>query len=196
MNARVVAAVCGVVSLGGCGLDENLDRWQIKITSPLTDDRVAFCPAILEENVGLYDGTFEAPQNVGAYPSNRDDDVYTFTSAFSTLGNGVVSPTLLQLMTTPMSFDIGPIGSVYENTDPVTVAYVGSRARVGTNVDPLQVKRTLVGGSRVSESVVELNYEYVMNCEQLVVVEPTSGEERSCACETTTIAFEFRGEDA
>lgn len=195
MSIRTLATLCAALGLVGCGLDENLDRWQIKITSPLVDDRVAFCPAILDENVGLYDGTFEVPQNVAASPSNRDDDAYTFTSAFSTLGNGVVSPTLLQLMTTPMSFDIGPIGTVYENTDPATVTYVGTRARVVTDEDALLLTRTLVGGARVSESVVELQYEYTMNCEEIVVVEPTSGEERSCACETTTLAFEFRGED-
>jgi hypothetical protein len=196
VSARCLATVCAALGLFGCGLDTNLDRWQIKITSPLVDERVAFCPAILDENPGLYDGTFQAPQNVGAYPSNRDEDVFIFTSAFSTLGTGVVSPTLVQLMTTPMQFDIGPIGTVYESTDLLTVPYVGTRTRVVTDEAALQITRTLVGGSRVSDSVVELKYEYAPNCEELVVVEPTSGEERSCACETTTLEFEFRGEDA
>ena len=196
MSARCLATLCAALCFAGCGLDTNLDRWQIKITSPLIEERVAFCPSILDENVGRYDGTFDAPQNVGTYPTNRDEDVLIFTSAFSTIGTGVVSPTIIQLMTTPMQFDIGPIGTVYESTDPATVPYAGTRARVVTDEEALQITRTLVGGSRVSDSVVELQYEYAPNCETIVVVEPTSGEERSCACETTTLAFEFRGEDA
>lgn len=200
MNARML--LIGAASMAaGCGsLSSDVSQWKVEITAPVEDGRVPFCPAILDENidgaVASYDGSFAVPDNVATSVTNNNDDVYSFSTAFSATGNTVVAPTVAQLLSTPMTFDMGPIGTVYDDGDAVPVSYVGTRAQTDPAAPPLTLTRTLVGGARSSDRAVQLVYEYVPSCETLEVNAIVDGasEPRSCACETTSLTFEFTGD--
>jgi hypothetical protein len=200
MSVRLLfVGALALVGAGCCSLSSDVSQWKIDVTAPVENERVTFCPAILDENtdgaVASYDGTFALPENVATSVTDNNDDVYAFATAFSAVGSGVVPATLVQLMNTPMTFDMGPIGSVYDNNDPVTVTYTGTRAQTDPAAAPLTLKRTLVGGARASDTSVELTYEYEPSCETLEVNAVIDGvtEPRSCACETTSLTFEFTG---
>lgn len=167
-------------------------QWSITLTSPLVDERVPFCPAILTEGSGsVLDGTFAVPAGISTQRGfDESSGVYTF-SGVSAADSSSIGGTLTALFASPMSFDLGPIGSVYDLGAPVPVPWFGARQPTSPTTG-VNVTRTLVGGGRKAEDKVELVYDYAPDCETIVVTE-NLGAPQSCECERQTFTYEFEG---
>ncbi|HEY1098148.1 MAG TPA: hypothetical protein VGF99_04440, partial [Myxococcota bacterium] len=185
--------------VAGCsgGLDFANYQPQLRILSPVSDDRVPFCPALLTElQVASIDGSFPAPPETTTTTlaesvdgDDSEDYVYAVFGVFEP--TGLVSPTLQQLAQQGMSFDVGPTGAVYDDAGPQPAEWVPDSR---TAHERVPMTRELVGGGKKSDTRVELTYEYVPSCETLTIdLEPADGVREamngSCTCEPTTITF-------
>ncbi len=203
MNARLLRSISrlavGAVAVGavaGCAgnLTTEFLQWSVAITSPLVQERVPFCPAIVSETDGgaalPLDGSFAVPAGLRTSFNVQDEDVYTFVGATDVNFVGV-SGTMATLMSTPMVFDLGPIGTVYDLGDPVITAWGGVRAPTSPTTG-VNITRTLVGGGRKDEGKVELVYDYSLDCTAITVVDD-AGNPQTCECEDRAFTFSFEG---
>lgn len=168
------------------------------VVSPFDDaGQVPFCPSILraQTTTAWRDEHMPAPSGATAGLSIVDDDVHTFTPTFidpisaATLGSG-----------TPMTFDIGPIGTVYTSETPATWQVVPdgvdatNNTPLSSSVSAVNVTRTLVDGNAEGTSSVVLRYEYRFDCSEIVVAETSNpANATSCTCATQTITWRLSG---
>ena len=191
---RLSLVVTVVVGCSGCAdeLSSTFLDWSVEVLSPLTASRVPFCPAILvEPENSLLDGSF-APTAATTTLTNvgtEDEPLYTVETLRAVDQLVPLSPTFEALFSLLATFDVGPIGSVYDDTGTETLTWFQSNG-LSPQPQSFAIERTLVGGSVKGDREVELSYEYVMPCETLKVVDSQGGE-HSCECVDQTITYRF-----
>ncbi len=171
----VVVASIGVVA--GCGgtLTTDSFQWSVQLTRPEADANltVPFCPLVAAQ----LPERFTPDPNLVTFLAVENEDVFTFSPPTDALTSVGASQPIALAFGQGMTFDIGPIGTVYDSTGPVALAY-------GTEI----VTRTLVGGSRKSDSEVELTYDMTPGCTTLTAAETT------CDCAATSFTWTFKGQ--
>ena len=193
-------SIVGVVASAGAACSGDLDTvgglWTVTVESPIENDRVPFCPAILREPDGAtLDGTFEPTANVvtsvSGVESDEDDHLWSVGGLSPADGFTQPSPTFAGLFEVSASFDVGPIGSIYDDGTPATLNWSQTNG-LSTPLQTVSIVRTLVGGSKKSDDEVELSFAYEMSCEKLTVVD-SQGTEHSCDCVDQTITYTLDG---
>ncbi len=161
-----LAAVALAVSCVACApvLDANSALWTVDMSEPLAVQNPVsgnfelqdWCPALYFNNILDDNGEptvaalTRAPHRVNAPFFTEDEDVYTINPFFSPGELG-----------SPLSFDIGPIGTFYEDA-PHAFEVSGSQGQV----DPpaMNVTRTIVRGNAKGDDEFNVDLEYTFNC--------------------------------
>jgi len=181
-------AVVGVVAstgvVAGCGgtLTTDSFQWSVQLTQPEAeaDLTVPFCPLVASRLAKR----FTPDPNMVTFLAVENEDVFTFNQPTDALsGSGVSAPVALTFGPL-MTFDIGPIGTVYDTNDALVLPF-------GTDVagQAVTVTRTLVGGSRKSDSEVELTYDMTPSC-----TTATDADQTTCDCAATSFTWTFKGQ--
>lgn len=162
--------LAGAVALGGsvaCApvLDANSALWTVDMSEPLAvqnPDSGFFeiqdwCPALYFNNVIDENGnptvaaSTRAPHRVNAPFFTEDEDVYIINPFFNAGELGA-----------PLSFDIGPIGTFYEDA-PHAFEVSGSQGEVTPAA--MNVTRRIVRGSAKGDDEFSVDLEYTFNCD-------------------------------
>ncbi len=176
---RSTAVLLGlVVASSGCGLTADFSVWSMELVAPLDEGgQLAFCPLANSPGQPGNDRFTPDPNAVVAL-SVEDDDIYTFSQPGIGFPTQVgVTNTMLELFGGAMVFDLGPLGTAYDDVGevPITVAGVA-----GT--------RALLDGNRRSDDEIELRYQYVPSCTTFTL---TAGGD--CTCASTVMTWRFVG---
>ncbi len=173
----VVGVVASVGVVAGCGstLSPDSSQWSVELTSPEADANltVPFCPLVAAQ----LPERFTPDPNLVTFLAVEDEDIFTFSPPTDAVSTAAASQPITLAFGLGMTFDIGPIGTVYDSNGPVVLAY-GNET----------VTRTLVGGSRKSDSEVELTYDMTPGCTTLTAAETT------CDCAATSFTWTFKGQ--
>jgi hypothetical protein len=175
----VVALTCaGVAACGGPLTDFS---WSVELTAPLNDSfQVEFCPVATPANADTpLLNVFTPLTGLTVVLTVENDDIHTFTTLRDSAGGTPSDPTV-QMFGDFMTFDIGPIGTVYDDNDPVPI-FVGNTP----------VVRRFLSGSTNGSSEVELSYILEPECADAEIPIPGG----TCTCEQTRVTWKFLGLD-
>lgn len=169
-------------------LDSNNSQWTVTMTEPLAVQNPAtgsfeiesWCPALYFNN--QFDGVGNpipststlAPHNVNAPLLGENEDIYTIMPFFNALEFG-----------NPIRFDIGPIGTFYEeqpNAYQVTGASPGDITPASMNVT-----RRLGNGTASGEDNFSIDLDYTFDCGDAGVV--TRGDV-TCECDDVRLSLD------
>jgi hypothetical protein len=167
-----------VVASSGCGLTSDFSVWTMELVAPLDEGgQLAFCPLANSPGQPGNDRFTPDPNAVVAL-SVEDDDIYTFSQpGAGLLGQGGLSATTYELFGDAMTFDLGPLGTAYDDIGAVPLTVAGT-----------PTTRALLEGSRKSDDEVELRYQYEPSCTTFAL---TDGGE--CSCRSTVMTWRFVG---
>lgn len=180
------AAGAALVVIAGCApvLDTNNSQWTVTMSEPEATPNaqnpvlfdMEWCPAIFFNK--LSDGatgtpipttTTQAPNNVNIQVLEVvDDDVYQINPFFFPEEFGQ-----------PITFDIGPIGTFYEE-QPTTYQVIGAQSGDVTPAS-MNVTRRIADGRADGESEFTISLDYTFDCGG---AESVTRGDVSCACET------------
>lgn len=176
---RTAALLGLVVASSGCGLTSDFSIWTMELVAPLDEGgQLAFCP--LANSGGAQPGNdrFLPDANMVVAFSVEDNDIYTFSQPGIGVPNqpGFTS-TMFELFGGSMVFDLGPLGTAYDDV-----------GEVPTSVSGVAITRALLDGNRKGDDEIELRYQYVPSCTTFAL---TAGGE--CTCASTVMAWRFVG---
>ena len=180
----VVGVVFSIGCVAGCGGNLTTDsfQWSVELTQPVAEEDLAvpFCPLVVS---GLPD-RFAPDANMVTFLGVENEDIFTFAQPTVANLGGAASPAIGLTFGPSMTFDIGPIGTVYDASIPLILPF-------GTDVSgqAVTVTRTLVGGSRKSDSEVELTYDMTPSCTTL-----TAFDQTTCDCAAASFTWTFKGQ--
>jgi hypothetical protein len=169
------------VASSGCGVNVEIPTWSMELVEPLDDDgQLTFCPLAgrsLQEETGI-DRFLPEPNVVVALSTDEDKDIHTFSSpGLGVPGQAGLSSGLSGLFGGGMIFDLGPIGTAYDDG-----------AEVPFTLGTASGSRRLLDGSRRADDEIELRYVYTPSCTVLPLQD--GGE---CTCETAVLTWRFVG---
>jgi hypothetical protein len=177
---RSTAALLGlVVASSGCGLTSDFSVWTMELVAPLDEGgQLAFCP--LANSVAGQPGNdrFLPDANVVVAFTVENDDIYTFSQpGVGFPGQAGVTSTMFELFGGSMVFDLGPLGTAYDDVGEIPLTIAGT-----------PTTRTLLDGNRKGDDEIELRYQYVPSCTTFAL---TDGGE--CTCASTVMTWRFVG---
>lgn len=177
---RSTAALLGlVVASSGCGLTSDFSVWTMELVAPLDEGgQLAFCP--LANSVAGQPGNdrFLPDANVVVAFTVENDDIYTFSQpGVGFPGQAGVTSTMFELFGGSMVFDLGPLGTAYDDVGEIPLTISGT-----------PTTRTLLDGNRKGDDEIELRYQYVPSCTTFAL---TDGGE--CTCTSTVMTWRFVG---
>jgi hypothetical protein len=119
------------VASSGCGVNVEIPTWSMELVEPLDDDgQLTFCPLAgrsLQEETGI-DRFLPEPNVVVALSTDEDKDIHTFSSpGLGVPGQAGLSSGLSGLFGGGMIFDLGPIGTAYDDGAPRSPSHSGPR---------------------------------------------------------------------
>ncbi len=165
-----------------CGGPLSSFLWSVELTSPLNESsRVEFCPVAAEGGEGgeAAEPTFLPTTALTVSLRVDKDDIHTFENLQSNNSALAAGDFTGQVFGTSMSFDISPVGIVYDDSAPATLT-------VGGN----ETTRRFVSGSTSGSTQAELSYDLEPNCPREI-----NTPNGPCTCETTRFTWKFTGQD-
>ena len=166
------------IGTSGCVLSADFSIWSMELVAPLDEDgQLAFCP-LANSAVQPGNDRFTPDANAVVALSVEGDDIYTFSQPGAGLpGQGGLSSTTYDLFGGAMTFDLGPLGTAYDDIGAIPLTVAGT-----------PTTRALLEGSRKSDDEVELRYQYEPSCTTFAL---TDGDE--CSCRSTVMMWRFVG---
>lgn len=180
VRLAVLLAVGGTTACGGAPLSDT-STYTLTLESGLENNAASFCPGTL---LGA-EGTPVANTTGTSFALSLDaeDDIHTMTP------NEPGDP-LASLFGAAFSFDIGPIGSIYTSETSAASTLFPAGGAV-TSESPWT--RTFIGGSRKSDTSVELTFGYTLGGDTFTVQKFSDQSELSCEPESVTLTWSLVG---
>ena len=173
-----LALLVSAVATSGCGLTSDFSVWSMELVAPLDESgQIEFCP-LANSAVQPGDDRFTPDANGFVALSVEGDDIYTFSQPGAGVpGQGGLSEAMLALFGGAMTFDLGPLGTAYDDIGAIPLTVAGTTTT-----------RVLLDGGRKTDDEVELRYQYEPSCTTFAL---TDGD--ACSCRSTVMTWRFVG---